>query len=225
MTTSSSPWRARSTSARSAKGSAMRSVAPFVGAAQGHRPVARRDGPAGRRRRTPPPRTPGAASTPTGSCGWYAERHTGSPVNERSTSARTSACAAHPAGAPLVGAVGGEDAVRHDAVHLVAEQRQRGERATGLGDHDVLGGEHEPDAGVLAGEDLLHLLELAVQPLDRVEDRVVRHRHTRRLRQHRPQRLHHAALARGRSGPCTTRAPRGAPAAAASRRSARSRRR
>ena len=90
----------------------------------------------------------------------------------------------------------------------------------------VLGREHQPDAGVRAGEQLAHLVELGVQPLD------ARRRRCRSgigtpaaRRQHRPQRLDHPALDREDARPCTSPAPRAARAAAASPRSGRSRRR
>ena len=91
----------------------------------------------------------------------------------------------HPAGPPVVGALGREDPVGDDAVDAVAEQRERRVGAAGLGEHHRLGGEHEPDAGVGPGEQGADLVELGVQPLDRVEDAAAGHRHAGRPGQHR----------------------------------------
>ena len=118
----------------------------------------------------------------------------------------------------------GEDPVGDHAVDPVAEEGQRGQRAARLRDHHRLRGQHQPHASRPGPEqDLPHLGELGVQPLDRVEHRVPRHRHPGRAGQHRPERLDHPALDREHPRPCTSRAPPAAPAAAGSPRWARSR--
>ena len=101
-----------------------------------------------------------------------------------------------PARAPGVAVAGREHPVGNNAVDAVAEERQAGVGAPRLGEHDVLRGEHQPDRGVGAGEQLVHLVELGVQPGDGVEDRVARHRHPGRAIEHRSQRLHQSALDR-----------------------------
>ena len=93
MTTSSSPLRARSTSARVTKGSARRSSAP-----RSVRVTWKGPSPCGGASGSDPSYTSVAracrASTPTGSTGRYSERHTGSPAKDCETWASTASWAA-----------------------------------------------------------------------------------------------------------------------------------
>ena len=206
VTTSSSPLRARSTSARVTSGSARRSTRP--GAVRVDPERARR--PSGTASGSAPSYTlarPGRAapSTPDrlgGPVDRAPQRQPGERLGRPrpSTSSWATTQPARQSSAPL----GGEDPVGHDAVDAVAEQRQRRVRPAGLGQHDGLGREHEPDAGVGPGEQRADLVELGVQPLDGVEDAAARHRDAGGPGQHRPQRLDHAPLRPGRRAACTS---------------------
>jgi hypothetical protein len=132
-----------------------------------------------------------SASTPTGSPGGTpsataaARRRTARPRRAPSSCASTQPARHASARRPAPGRPGW----RH-AVDAVAEERERREGAPRLGEDDVLGRQHQPHARVRAGQQLRHLVELGVQPLDRVEDRVLRHRYAGGAGQHRAERLH-----------------------------------
>ena len=99
-----------------------------------------------------------------------------------------------PALPPRVAAALREDPVGDHPVDAVAVERQRRQRSARLGDDHGLRRQHQPDGGVLLGQDLLDLLEVGVQALDGVEHRLLGHRHPGRPAEHRSQRLHHPAL-------------------------------
>ena len=131
-----------------------------------------------------------------------------------------------PLGEPRIRRPRREQAVRDHRVDVVPEQRQVGERATGFGDHESLGVDHQPRARDLAvGQQLAHAVEAGREPRDGVEHLVGRDRDAHHPGEERPDRPRDRRAGPGRRGPCTNRSRRGARAAAASRPSARSRRR
>ena len=98
------------------------------------------------------PRTTSAsarsASTPTGSSSVYGACRTGSAANRSRADTRPSRWRRTSAGRPLV-AHG--HPVDDDALDVVAEHRERGARALGLGEHDALRRGHEAHGGLRAG--------------------------------------------------------------------------
>ena len=92
MTTSSSPCRARSTSALSTNGSAIRSVAPAAVRLTVTGPSTSA-GASGSSSAYAALANASSGATPTGYPAWYADRQIGSPAKDSSTTVITSVCA------------------------------------------------------------------------------------------------------------------------------------
>ncbi len=179
-----------------------------------------------RGRRRPPRRRPAADRRPTSSSPASRARSTGTGANDSLDGGEVLAVGRLPPVEPRVGDLVGQQPVGHHRVDPVAEQRQVGVGAAGLGDHHALGVDDQSHARHRrVGQQLLDPVETVVEAAGRPEHLVAGHRQVRHPAEHGSDHAVHATSHREDALHVPRRGCRAGSAAGWSRPSARSRRR